>query len=78
MVSKLGILIEKNWQILNISVYNIIVHVYAVIEKSWWAVFELTSVKRIVFLSSTPDKNSWLSGRLAAAFSVLWGLSRNK
>ena len=39
-------------------------------ESGVLAVFELTSVKRVVFLS-TPDKKSWLSGRLAPAFSVL-------
>lgn len=36
-------------------------------------VYELTSVKRGVFLSSVPDKNSWPS-----AFSVLFKLKTNK
>lgn len=48
--------------------------VRCILCRSLLVVFELTSVNRVVFLSSTPDKNSWLSGRLASAFSVLWGL----
>lgn len=43
-------------------------------ERRLLGLLKLTSVNRVVFFSSTPDKNSWLSGRLAPVFSVLCGL----
>lgn len=44
------------------------------VKRSLLALFELTSVKRVVFCPSMLDKNSWLSARLASVPSVLWGL----
>lgn len=39
---------------------------------------DLTSVKRVVFLSSASDMKSWLLLLPASAFSALWGLMRKR